>query len=130
MHFFHHFVHLRHRSCDPGKNVALPKDRGDLAVVHTHSGLLIPDELDTNHLIQSQVPNLDMGFGKRTKGTFTGSLCLFSIFMTQVVSMIFIKYVIEYVISSNKGTFGAINDHHCWNTEAKSCYNEEYLPVA
>ena len=71
-----------------------------------------------------------MGFGKRTKGAFTGSLCLFPIFMTQVVSMIFIKYVIEYVISSNKGTFGAINDHHCRNTEAKSCYNEEYLPVA
>ena len=107
MYLFHRFLHLQHRSWYSGQIAAR-----DSTGSHTHSGLLIPDAPGTNYLIENHVPNLDMGFGKRTKGTFTGSLCLFPIFMTQVVCMIFIKYVIEFVISSNKGTFGANNNQH------------------
>ena len=119
MYLFHRFLHLQHRSWDPGQ--IRGEDR-DSAGYHTHSGLLIPHAPGTNHLIQNHVPNLDMGFSKRTKGTFTGSLCLFPIFMTQVVAMIFIKYVIEFVISSNKGTFGANNNQHWYHTTREKIY--------
>ena len=58
---FLRFLHLLHRSWDPGQNNDAAHD-WDSAGYHTHSGLLILDAPGTNQLIQNHVPNLDMGF--------------------------------------------------------------------